>query len=314
MPADFTSFMVWNPDPIAIRVGGLAIGWYSLFFLGIFVGGYPIWHRSMTRAGHDRVATSRIIVWALAGVVIGGRLVHCLVYEPDYFLANPLEILAVHKGGLASHGSTLTLVLAVWLYARSHGYAFVEMCDRFSVPAMLGATCVRLGNFFNSEIVGREWHGAWALRYPRFAAHNQASWEQANGALGWIAQPLPRHPSQLYETLGTMTILTILVIVDRRLGERRPRGLLVALMITLYFSFRFGVEFVKEAQRLARLEPDETLRVIHVVAESTLTMGQWLSVPFAMAGGAALVFAVRMKRPATVIPEWERREVGEEAG
>ncbi len=299
MEADFTQYWLWNVDPVMLRVGGLQIRWYSVCFFLVFVAGYVVWHRQMVRAGHGVVPTSRIIVWSAAAVIIGGRLAETVFYSPGYFLANPRAIFDVRSGGLASHGSATGLIVMLWLYARYYGYSPAEIADRFAMPAMLGASLVRLGNFFNSEIVGREWTGPWAVRFPVYAARNQASWEREHGPLGWIAQPLPRHPAQLYEGAALLAVFAILWWVERRMGESRPRGLLAGLLLALYFSFRFALEYTKEFQRFADLAPDAAEHVIRVVPGAALTMGQLLSLPFAVAGVIVIAVALRTKLPPT---------------
>jgi len=299
MQPDLSQYWVWNIDPVMLRIGGAQIRWYSVCFFFVFVFGYVVWHRQMVRAGHGLVPTSRIIVWTAAAVILGGRFAEFFFYRPEYFLAQPRAIFELRSGGLASHGSATALIAMLWLYARHYGYSTAEVLDRFAMPAMLGAAFVRIGNFFNSEIVGREWTGAWAVRFPFYAAGNQADWERAHGALGWLARPLPRHPAQLYEAAGLLAVFGILWLVDRRLGERRPRGLLAGLMLVLYFSFRFAIEYTKEFQRFGHLVPDAAQHVIRVVPDSSLTMGQWLSVPFVVLGLAAIGLALRKRLPPT---------------
>lgn len=298
MTADFAQTAIWNVDPVLLRLGAYEIRAYSLCFLLVFVLGYPLWHWQMRRGGHGLVPTSRIVPWALAGVVVGGRLAHCLFYEPGHYLSHPLDILDLRRGGVASHGSALGLAVALGLYARRQGYAFLEVSDRFALPAMLGAAWVRIGNLFNSEIVGREWDGPWALRFPRFAARSQAQWEAAHGPLGWTARALPRHPAQLYEAAAALAVFAVVWCVDRRLGEGRPRGLLTGIFMTLYFALRLLVERWKEYQRFGRLAPDPLEQVIRVVPEAGFTLGQWLSVPFVLVFAAVWIHALRARRPA----------------
>ena len=298
MDPDLAQTALWNVDPVLLRLGSVSIRIYSLCFFAVFVLGYPLWHWQMRRGGHATLPVSRIVPWALVGVLVGGRLAHCLFYEPEHYLAHPLDILDLRRGGVASHGSALGLVVALALYARRYGWSFLEVADRFALPAMLGAALVRIGNLFNSEIVGREWDGAWALRFPRFAARIQAEWESANEPLGWSAQALPRHPAQLYEATAALAVFAVVWLVDRRLGESRPRGLLTGIFGTLYFSLRFAVEAWKEYQRFSELAPDPTLQVIHVLPAAGLTMGQWLSLPFALVFLCVWVHALRTRRPA----------------
>lgn len=304
MNPDFAQTALWNVDPVLLHLGPASIRTYSLCFLGVFVLGYPLWHWQMRRAGHALHPISRIVPWALGGVLIGGRLAHCLFYEPDHYLGHPLDILDLRRGGVASHGSALGLAVSLGLYAWRQGYSFLEVADRFALSAMLGAALVRIGNFFNSEIVGREWIGPWALRFPRFAARSQSEWESIHGPLGWSAEPLPRHPAQLYEAAGALAIFAVVWLVDRRLGERRPRGLLTGLFMTLYFGFRFAVEELKEYQRFGRLTPDSLEQVIRILPHATdtgWTMGQWLSVPFGLVFLGVLIRSLRARQPAALL-------------
>jgi prolipoprotein diacylglyceryl transferase len=298
MNADLTQTAIWNIDPVLLHLAGRPIRIYSLCFLLVFVLGYPLWQWQMRRGGHALRPISRIVPWALAGVVIGGRIGHCLLYEPAHYLSHPLDILDLRRGGIASHGSALGLVVSLGVYARLQGYSFLEVSDRFAMPAMLGAALVRIGNFFNSEIVGREWPGPWALRFPRFAARSQQEWEASHGPLSWTASALPRHPAQLYEAAGALTVLAVVYAIDRRLGEGRPRGLLTGACMTLYFSFRLLVEQWKEFQRFGRLEPDPIAQVIHVLPDAGLTLGQWLSFPFIAVFAALWIRSWRARLPA----------------
>jgi prolipoprotein diacylglyceryl transferase len=298
---DFSQYILWSVDPVMLRWGGLEIRYYSACVFLAFACGYPLWHFQMVRAGHSALAASRMILPAAAGVLIGGRIAHCYVYAFDDYWSRPLEVFDLSRGGLASHGSLSGLLLVVWLYARRYRYSYVEMMDRLAIPGMLGAAWWRVGNFFNSEIVGREWMGPWGVRFQAFAARNQREWEAVHGPLGWEASPLPRHPAQLYEAGGILIIFMALVAVERRMGGRRPRGLLASLALGLYFPFRFAVEYFKEFQVFGSLVPDPLLHVIHIAPEATLTMGQWLSVPFAAGGIAAVIIALRKSLPPTVL-------------
>src|SRR5690606_14746608 len=139
-------------------------------------------------------------------------------------------------GGLASHGAVVGLIVAMWLFTKRRGVPFLEGADRFAFSAALGATLVRLGNFFNSEIVGRKTDGDWGVRFPHFDGDNA---------------PL-RHPSQVYEVVVGLFVMLCLYWVDRWAGkEKRPRGLLISVFFALYFAGRFTVEFFKEYQTLS---------------------------------------------------------------
>lgn len=300
--ARLDSFWIWDMEPDLLNLGPLTIRFYGvLFALGLLLGFY-LWRWQMDRGGHHRPTTEKYLVWGVVAVLVGSRLGHCLFYEPEIYLKNPLKILEIWKGGLASHGATLGLILSLWLYARRYKFSFFEIIDRFAMSATMGAIFVRLGNFMNSEIVGKVWDGAWAVRFPRYAEMNQRTLEANLGhPLGYAVLPLPRHPSQLYEALGGLAVFLLLLLVDRALKEKRPRGLLAGLFLTGYFTFRFLVEFFKEFQSLASLKLDPQLHVITVTPTSGLTMGQYLSIPFILLGIVLVVMSIRIHAPASVV-------------
>lgn len=293
MTKDILSYPLWDIDPTIISIGAHGIRYYGVIFAVGIILGYYFWRKQMLRAGHDPEITDKFLVWGVLAVLIGSRLGHCLFYEPEYYLRHPLRILEIWKGGLASHGATVGLILTLYLYAKRYGFQVTELLDRFAIPTTMGAIFVRLGNFMNGEIVGREWYGPLAVRFQRYVEINQSIYERSHGPLGWTALALPRHPSQLYEALGAFLVFLVLWATDRYLGEKRPRGLMAGLFLTGYFSFRFLVEFVKEYQSQGNLVafPDE--HVIRVVVDSPhlLTLGQILSIPFILAGIAMLVWS-----------------------
>jgi prolipoprotein diacylglyceryl transferase len=296
MQTDLTQFLLWNVDPVMLRLAGREIHYYSVLFFFAFAIGYALWHWQMRRAGHGAVPTSRVLLYGFLGVLVGSRLGHCLFYEPGFYLTHPLAILDLRRGGVSSHGATVGIAVGFFLYAKRYGYPFLEVGDRASFSIMLGAAFVRLGNFLNSEIVGREWYGSWAIRFEGFAQSTQAGWERAHGPVGWTSQPLPRHPVQLYEAAGILAVLGILLLLDRRWGEDRPQGLLAGTFCCLYFLLRFHVEFLKEYLHFAELAPDPVQHVIRVIPTAGLTMGQILSIPFIFLGTGILLWSLRADR------------------
>jgi len=245
------------PDPVGIR-------YYSLLFVGVFLGGYALLNWQIQRGGGDDQVAGDFIVYGVAGVLIGARLGHVLFYDLDHALEDPLWVLQIWTGGLASHGAVIGLIIAMWLFTKRRGVPFFEGADRFAFSAALGATLVRLGNLFNSEIVGRVVPDqSWGFRFPRFDTQ--------------MAQAPLRYPTQLFEfTLGLFVLLA-LYLTDRAAGrEKRPRGLLISTFFVVYFGGRFGIEFFKEYEAIDPSSP--------------LTMGQLLSIlPFFM--GVFGVFA-----------------------
>ncbi|MCP4606623.1 MAG: prolipoprotein diacylglyceryl transferase [Proteobacteria bacterium] len=268
--------IVWNIDPTIFTLGPLQLRYYGIIFASMLYIGFIIWRRQMLRAGYSLDATERFLVWGVIAVLVGSRLGHCLFYEPVRFLKDPITILYVWKGGLASHGATAGLVVALILFALKYKIPIIEVLDRLSMSSAVGAAAVRLGNFFNSEIVGRPTDLPWAVRFPLYDCRGGRLCDAA----------VPRHPSQLYEFAFGLFVLLVLYLADRFAGrEKRPRGLLAGLFLTVYFSGRFTVEFVKEYQTLE---------------ESFLTMGQYLSIIPVLCGiGLLVVAAKNAAKPAT---------------
>lgn len=274
---------VWDPNPEIFRMGVFAIRYYGLLFVIVFIGGFYFLRWQMMRVGWREDDVSDFVIPGMLAVIIGARLGHVIFYEPKYYFSNPAEIIKFWKGGLASHGATIGLILAGFWYSKKKGMSMAEFGDRFSFSAATGAALVRLGNFFNSEIVGRVTDQTWGVKFPLCHEDRGLSLEQV---------PY-RHPSQLYEFFMGAAILGILLLVDRRLGEKRPRGFLISLFLVLYFLARFIVEFFKEFQG--------DIKEWH-----GLTMGQLLSVPLLFAGIVWMIWSVRHKLPAaSIIPQYE---------
>jgi phosphatidylglycerol---prolipoprotein diacylglyceryl transferase len=178
--------------------------------------------------------------------------------------------LKMSQGGLASHGAAAGLALAMYLFTKRRGISFVEGCDRLAFAIPVGAFLFRLGNLFNSEIVGMPTDGSWGFQFPRYDRD---------------MTPPFRHPTQLYEMAMAAAVFALLVVVDRKYGrEARPRGLITGTLLVSLFSGRILVEVVKEPQ-------GELLA-------SVLNRGQWLSVPLVAAGAWLLGSSLRHPRPA----------------
>ena len=207
------------------------------------------------------------------GTVIGARLGHVFFYNFDKFWADPWWLFRVWEGGLASHGATIGLFIALFIYAAIYRQSFLECLDRFAFSAALGSILVRVANFINSEIVGRVTDQTWGVRFPRH------DWNLPP------AQVPLRHPSQFYEALMGLMVMGILVWLDRRFGrEKRPRGLLTGAFFASYFTGRFVVEFFKERHVLNYSIP--------------LSMGQFLSIIPAVCGFVIIYFSLKKRVPA----------------
>jgi phosphatidylglycerol---prolipoprotein diacylglyceryl transferase len=268
----------WDVDPILIHFPSWlsflpveGIRYYSLLYVGVFLGGYKLLDWQIRRAGGSEEDANDFVVYGVIAVLAGARMGHVFFYEWDRFVKDPLWLFMIHKGGLASHGATIGLLFVMWLFTKLRRQSFIEGCDRFAFSAALGSILVRIGNFFNSEIVGRRTNADWGVRFPRYD--------------GYTDPPL-RHPSQLYEVFLGLLVMGALVWFDRFLGkEKRPRGAMISLFFALYFTGRFVVEFFKEYQT-----PMEN--------GWSLTMGQWLSIIPAIAGYIGVAFSLMKRVPA----------------
>ncbi|MFT5432271.1 MAG: phosphatidylglycerol:prolipoprotein diacylglycerol transferase [Myxococcota bacterium] len=270
----------WDIDPILLPIWGpLKIRWYGLAFLGVFYFGYRTLSWQLSRRREDGVElASRFVNWAVVGVIVGAWFGHRFFYEFDRVLENPMYLIDVSKGlaGLSSHGATIGVIVAIFLFARRYKMPPGELYDAFMWSACISAILVRLGNFFNSEIVGRPADVPWAVCLPRF--------EQP---------PIPRHPSQLYEVIIGLSIFAVLMLVDRMAGKgKRPRWLMTGVWFALYFLSRFTVEFFKAHQTLQD--------------DAALTMGQYLSIPFAIMGASLAVYALMKNTPSDTMDAVER--------
>ncbi len=254
------ALFTWSGGPEIFRIGPLPVRWYGVLFATGFALGFLIVKRMFLREGKPLQDLDALLITLIVSTLIGARLGHCFFYHPDYYLANPLRIVEIWKGGLASHGGGLGIITGLWIYSRRRpDQPFLWLLDRVAVPIALTGSLIRLGNFFNSEIVGVPTDAPWAIVFARF-------------------DDVPRHPAQLYESLSYLTIFTILFTVYRRKAPNDPRGLVSGLFFVLVFSARFLIEFVKRRQ--ADYASDLPLRV-----------GQMLSILPVLAGAALLVYA-----------------------
>ena len=264
-------FLAWRflPENLDLR-------YYSLLFVGVFLGGYSFLKWQIVRGGGPAEDAGDFIVYGVLGVLVGARLGHVIFYDFKKALDDPTWIVQIWTGGLASHGAVIGLIFAMWLFTKRRGIPFLEGADRFAFSAALGATLVRIGNLMNSEIVGRRVPGdAWGLAFPRFD-HNE--------------KPAPfRYPTQFGEIFLGLLVLLALFLVDKKLGkEKRPRGALIATFFVVYFVGRFIVEFWKEFE--PPLKAGEAY-------PSSLTTGQLLSLPGIALGIFGLYWALKNRIP-----------------
>ena len=255
---------------------GLELRYYSMLFVGVFLGGYALLKWQIERGGGPAEDAGDFIVYGVLGVLLGARLGHVLFYDLDKAIADPAWVFKIWTGGLASHGAVLGLITAMFIFTKRRGIPFVEGSDRFAFSAALGAALVRLGNLLNSEIVGRQVPDqSWGFRFKRFSEDSH------------LPQIPLRYPTQIAEMLLGFGVLGALYLFDRRLGrEKRPRGAMISMFFVLYFTGRFFVEFYKEYEGNGG-KPFGL----------PITMGQFLSLPGVLIGLIGLYLAFTKRIP-----------------
>jgi len=259
------AFIEWSISPEIFHIGPISVRWYGFLFAMAFVAGYFIMTWVFKKEKRPQPDLEQLSVYMIFGTVIGARLGHCLFYNPVYYLSNPIEILKVWEGGLASHGAAIGILVAVYLFSKKKkNYSFLWIIDRIVIVVALAGTFIRLGNLFNSEIIGKPADVAWAFIFTS-------------------VDDLPRHPTQLYESIAYLIIFIILIFIYYKGFEKNRSGLLFGLFLVLVFTFRFFVEFLKENQSAFE-------------KGMVLDMGQLLSIPFIIAG---IIFIIKSFKPQT---------------
>ena len=269
---DFLS-VTWNVDPIIFKIGPIALRWYSLLFVAGFPLGYWMFTKFYKREGVDTKLLEPLLYALLIGTIVGARLGHCFFYEPAYYLSKEhwVEIFMPWRGGLASHGGAIGVILATWWYAnkygKKNGFDLLWVFDRLVICVAFAGCLIRLGNLFNSEIYGDVTDLPWGFIFER------------------RGETLPKHPTQIYEALSYLILGLFLALEYQYKLDKRYRGWFFGVFFIGCFGMRFLIEFIKEPQ-------------VGFEENMVLDMGQWLSIPFILAGIALVVQAYVRKVPA----------------
>ena len=272
-------YILWNPDLAAFRVGGYSVRWYGLCWIAGLLAAYLIVKRLYREQRIRPELFDPLFIYCFVGILIGSRLGHCLFYEPGYFLSSwrhvaemflPIRFMAdgswrfTGYEGLASHGGTIGLIIALWFYVRRTRVNLWRVLDNVAIATPVTACCIRLGNLMNSEIIGKVSDVPWAFIFER-------------------VDMMPRHPGQLYEAMAYALFFFVGWGLYRRHGGRVGTGFFFGLCITLIFTARFFIEFTKDIQESFE-------------ASMPLNMGQLLSIPFIIAGIVCMTCPRLMQR------------------
>lgn len=261
-------------DPVALRLGPVAVHWYGLMYLAAFAAFIVLARRRLRHEpyrtlGWPSADVEDMLFWGVLGVIVGGRLGYVLFYKPLDYLAEPWRIPAVWEGGMSFHGGLLGVLLAMAWWARRRQRPWLQVMDFVAPCVPVGLALGRLGNFINGELWGRPASPdlPWAMVFP-------------------AAGPLPRHPSQLYQfALEGLLLFALLWVFARR---PRRMGEVSAAFLAGYGAMRFAAEYFRE--------PDAHLGLLSL----GMSMGQWLSLP--MIGAGAVLWAWARRRSTDAKP------------
>ncbi|HNQ86134.1 MAG TPA: prolipoprotein diacylglyceryl transferase [Deltaproteobacteria bacterium] len=252
-------------DPVIVHLGPLQLRWYGLMYVIGFIVAYFVTVHICRRRGHPMTRTDveDFVTYCILGLVLGARIGYCLIYNPVYYLTNPLKFLAVWEGGMSFHGGLIGLVLTGILFARARGKPFLLLADLGGLAATPGLFFGRIGNFINAELFGRVTDVPWGMVFPG-------------------GGPLPRHPSQLYEAFSEgLLLFVILYVLSRKVNTR---GVVFGVFLAGYGLLRFIMEFFRE--------PDPQIGFVFL----SLTMGQTLCLIMVAAGLGLIGWRLKSRR------------------
>ena len=258
------SYINWDLDSEIVNIFGFSLKYYGLLFGGGLLLSSYILRGIYSRESLKESAHEALFIYGIIGIFVGARLGHCLFYDFEYYSENILEIFLPVKigesgtikftgySGLASHGGTIGLIISLFLYSRKYEIKFLKILDLIAIVAPLGATFIRLANLTNSEMIGNPTTLPWAFIFKKI-------------------DNIPRHPAQLYEAISYFIIFIIMITIYKTKNIKLGNGFMFGLVLTLIFTMRILIEFVK----INQVEFEDGMK---------LNMGQILSIPFILLG------------------------------
>lgn len=257
--------VTWDINPIFISLGDLSIAYYGMLWGAAFLMGLYLFNKIVKREGRDIKMVDSAFIIMLVSTVVGARLGHCLFYEAEYFLSNPLEIVTgMRQGGLASHGAAIGLLVGIWIWSRKWKIPYVWMLDRIGIVVAIGGALIRFGNLLNSEVYGTATDLPWGFIFVR------------------AGETEPMHPTQIYEIIAYLITFAVMMHLYWRTKLSDKRGAMFGVFLIMLFGARFIIESIKQ--------PQESWE-----QAMALNMGQILSLPFIVAG--IVITIVAMRRP-----------------
>jgi len=275
------NYILWNPDLVAFHIGPFAVRWYGLMWIIGLTLAYLVVQRLYKEQKIKDELFDPLFLYCFVGILAGARLGHCIFYQPDVFLTSWRGIiemlLPIHFGndgswlgetfgfyvigyaGLASHGGTLGLMIALWVYVKHTKLSIWSVLDNIAIATGTTACFIRLGNLMNSEIIGKITDVPWAFIFEK-------------------VDSMPRHPGQLYEAIAYALLFCILWVLHKRMPEKIGTGWYFGFCLTYIFTFRFFIEYTKEVQEAFE-------------ASLPIDMGQILSIPFVILGVYCMIRA-----------------------
>lgn len=290
--------MIWNPSE-GIDLGFFMIRFYSLMFVIAFALGFYLMKKIYIREGESLEKLDSLFVYMIVGVLLGARLGHVFFYDWDYYKDHLLEIILPVKfnpefqftgfAGLASHGAAIAVIVILWFYSKNIiKKPVLWILDRITIPVAIGGVFVRLGNFFNSEIIGEQTNSALGIRFVKDTFNANDVYEITNNPnikegykqivtdpmfAEYLERVVPKHPTQLYEAFGYIFVFALLYFLYWKTDARKKTGYIFGVFLVTLWSIRFVVEFVKESQG-----------GFETSLGNILSTGQWLSIPFIIVG------------------------------
>jgi phosphatidylglycerol---prolipoprotein diacylglyceryl transferase len=267
------NYINWNVDPELVDLLGISIRYYGILFIGGILPCIMILNRIFKYESISPEKLSKLTVYVMIGIFAGGRIGHCLFYETSYYLTHPFEMILpiapTEEGGyefsgfhgMASHGAIIGLIIALIFYSKKTKIPVIKIIDLIAIVAPLEGFFIRIANLMNSEIIGIPTDVPWAFIFKR-------------------VDNVPRHPAQLYEAITYLIIFGLLIYLYKTKRDKLQNGFFFGLSVTLVFIARFFIEFLKEKQ-------------VSFEEQMKLDMGQWLSIPFIIAGVAFIIYGLK---------------------